>query len=179
MFYCAAKPFNHMDGDAWLSYVHWLGREDLRQVVTLDSILCPSLIQLETEEDWRYVVQEDFMLDFFHDLDYVLARTACIPTKNVLAAARNPTTTEVSGFLNPDFEFAGFDVVDVGGGISAILDCGGFPEVFSLSELSANTGLICSLQRANQIRDTLARLYPDGDHTNCHVWALWRYLRDA
>ena len=179
MFYAALQRFDKDDGERWLGYARWLGRPDLQRVVTLDSMLCPPVVRIECDEDWQVVVCEDFMLDFFTDFEFVRRRASGLPRSLVVAAARDPSSADVASFSRPDFEFAGFDVVDTHCCASAILDCGGFPEVFSVSELSADTGLITSRERAFEIRDTLRRLYPDGDHTDCYVWAIWTYTGTA
>lgn len=48
---------------------------------------------------------------------------------------------------NPRFLFGGFDIVDLQGGVSALLTCGGFAKAFSNVELS-KFGLITDHQRA-------------------------------
>lgn len=144
------------------------------------------MVSIEDDPDWHYVVNEDFVLDFFTDFDFVRCHAAGIPRSMVLAAVREPTVADIAAATRastlpgaPQFQFAGFDIVDKQGGISVLLDCGGFPEVFSPIELSAESGLIPSLERAYEIRDTLCVLHPDNPHTNCHVWAVWSYTGEA
>lgn len=173
MFYACKERFDADDGGRWLKYLQWLGRADLRRIVSLDSMLCRTLVRFESDADWEFVVCEDFMLDFFTDLEFVLRRASSFPRSMVLAAVREPSHEDMSSFHHPDFEFAGFDIVDRESSISALLNCGGFPEVFSLTELSPASGLIPSLDRAFGIRDRLRELYPTERHADCHVWALW------
>jgi hypothetical protein len=97
----------------------------------------------------------------------------------VIAATRAPSATAVTSFSDADFEFSGFDVVDTARRISVILNCGGFPEVFSVSELSSESGLLTSYERAFEIRDTLRRLNPDGEHSDYDVWAIWSSIQTA
>jgi hypothetical protein len=130
MFYAALERFDKDDGERWLEYARWLGRPDLQRVVTLDSMLCPPVVRIESDEDWQFVVCEDFMLDFFTDFEFVRRRASVIPGSLVVVAARDPSTADVASFSRPDFAFAGFDVVDTHCCASAILNCGGFPRFF-------------------------------------------------
>ncbi len=142
-------------------------------------MLCSPLVCIEVDSDWGVAVCEDFMLDFFTDLEFILARATRFPRRMVLAAALEPSAEDVSGFSRPDFDFAGFDLVDRECCASALLNCGGFPDVFSISELSPATGLIQSRERAFEIQRDLLRLHPEEHHADCHVWALWRHVGAA
>jgi len=65
------------------------------------------------------------------------------------------------------FMFEGYDLVDVQYGMSALTNCGEFPEAFSNAELSEH-GLLKSLDRANQVQKALADRYRNHDHARCH-----------
>ncbi len=175
MFYSAHERFDRDDGDRWVDYLRWLGRGDLRRVVTLDGMLCPPVVTIEDEDAWDFAVQEDFMLDFFTDLPFVLEHAARFPRAMVLASIRNPSAEQVTDFTHPEFDFAGFDLLDIQCCASPLLDCGGYPEIFLPEELSPGTGLLRDLARANEIRDRLYRLEPYDFHADCNVWAIWVY----
>jgi hypothetical protein len=179
MYYAAIERFDRDNGERWMGYARWLGRTDLQRVVTLDSHLCRPLIHVESGADWEFVAQEEFMLDFFTDLDFVLRRAAGIPRALVVAATRDPSEADVGGFSRPDFEFEGFDVVDAQFTSSALFNGNRFPGVFDVSELSAGSGLILSRDRAFAIRDSLRQRYPGRDQAQCYVWAIWRYTGSA
>ena len=174
MFYACNERFDTNDGERWFDYLRWLGRTDIQRLISLDSMLCPTLVRIDGDSDWEFAVCEDFMLDFFTDLDFVLRRAASFPRHMVLAAARDPSAEDVTAFSHPDFEFAGFDIVDRQCCASALLNCGGFPDVFSAAELSPASGLIQSRERAFEIRDRLHELHPEEPHADCYVWALWQ-----
>jgi hypothetical protein len=175
-YYTAIERFDHNNGERWLGYTRWLGRTDLARVITLDSILCPPVVHVESSDDWEHVAQEEFMLDFFTNLDFVLRRVSSHRPSVVVAVARNPSADEVANFPHPDFEFAGFDIVDAQFTASALLNGCNFPEAFDVSELSSESGLIKSRQRAFRIRDVMHKRYPNRDKIPSHVWALWRYI---
>jgi hypothetical protein len=120
-------------------------------------------------------VQEDFMLNFFVDLPFLLHEVSGIPDKNVLSVYRNPTVNPLPGGGLLAFEFLGYDLVDVEGGASALINGGGFPEVFSKDELSSK-GLLTQHSRAIEIQSNLRRRYPADPHASCHLWAIFRAL---
>ena len=61
-------------GEVWQRFIAWSGLTQLREVITLDSILCPSIFQELMAEDWEHNVQEDFKTHLFFDLDHVLKK---------------------------------------------------------------------------------------------------------
>ncbi len=71
------------------------------------------------------------------------------------------------------FEFKGFDLIERDGATSSLTNCGGFDDAFRSWELS-DCGLLQNLDRAYEVRDTLANLYPEEPHADCEVWAVWR-----
>jgi hypothetical protein len=58
---------------------------------------------------------------------------------------------------------------------SALLNGCNFPEAFDVSELSSESGLIKTRERAFRIRDVLHQRHPNRDETKSNVWAIWRY----
>ena len=179
MYYTAIERFDPGNGERWVGYTRWLERTDLKRVVTLDSLLCPPVVHVEYGEDWEFVAKEDFMLDFFTDLGFVLRRVSGHRPSVVVAVVREPAAADVSGFSDPNFEFAGFDVVDTQFVASALLSSSRLPGVCDVSELSEESGLIMSRERAFEIRDALRRSYPDREKAKCYVWAIWRYTGNA
>jgi hypothetical protein len=73
------------------------------------------------------------------------------------------------------FEFWGYDLVEGMTGVSALTNCGGFPDVFDNRELSCK-GLLTSHARAMDVQSKLKANYPDEPHANCHVWAIFRVV---
>ena len=145
----------------------------LDEVVSLDGLLCPTLLPEIKDEYWPHIVSEDFMLNFFIDLDYLLQETASTPNKNLLCVYREPNEEPLTPNTPQAFEFLGFDLVEVGGSTSALTNCGGFPDAFANIELTKK-GLIASHARAKQIQSELRHLHPDEHHANTNVWAILR-----
>src|SRR5262249_10558786 len=112
---------------------------------------------------------------FFTDFDFLMTQVADIEPKNVLCVFRNPPAQpEVS--LPADFRFLGYDLMDRDCSISALTNCGGFPDVFANSELS-RVGLFTDIRRAVEVQRDLRSLHPTERHADCHLWAVFRLAR--
>jgi len=171
-WYIAVEPFNRSCGDKWVKYVEWARLPQLKELISFDGCLCPSVIKELEAEDWEHNVQEDFVIYFFRDIEYLLKRVEGISPINVLAVARNPLQECQQAFSDDRFVFGGYDVVDVCADISALTNCSGFPNAFRNEELN-EIGLIPTFERATEIARLLRIHYPHEPHARCDVWALW------
>jgi hypothetical protein len=172
-WYIATEMFTPRDGDAWEKYIGWSGLVQLEEVVSLDPMLCPTLLPEIRNEYWPHIVNEDFMLNFFVDLEFLLTQVSGIAERNLLCVYRNPPGPPVPSTGPVNFELLGYDLVDVEASASALTNCGGFPDVFDNAELSPK-GLLTSHVRACQVQSELRARYPEEHHANCHVWAVFR-----
>jgi len=177
-YYAAIERFDPGNGERWLGFTRWLGRTDLQRIISLDSTLCPPVVHPESANDWQFVAKEEFMLDFFTDLDFVRQRVAGHRPSVIVAVARDPAPEEINGFSLPDFEFAGFDVVDTQFTASALFNAR-FPGLCDTTKLAPESGLIRSRDRAFRLRDTLRQRHPDREEARCYVWAVWRHTAIA
>jgi hypothetical protein len=151
------------------------GLNQLDEVVTLDILLCPPILREIKSHYWPHIVNEDFMLNFFTDFDFLVREIADVPTeKNLLAVYRNPASHPPIPNVAL-FDFMGYDLVDVWGGNSALTNCGGFPNAFLNDELSPK-GLLKSHERAIEVQKALRERYSNEDHANCNVWAIYRTI---
>jgi hypothetical protein len=162
----AAKPAD------WRAYVAASGLDQLEEVVSLDMLLCPPILREVKAEYWPHIVNEDFMPQFFTDLEFMLGQVRSVKSKNVLCVFRNPERAP-SQPRNGTWEFVGYDLVDVYGGNSALTNCGGFLKAFANAELSSK-GLLLSLERASEVQQALRTHYTEEPHANCHIWAVFR-----
>lgn len=169
--YIVTERFDPGRGADWDRYLAWSGLTQLREVVSLDGYLGKPVVEDILPDDWPHIVNEDFMLSYYTDVEYLLARAGTLDNRNLLCLYKNPDALPTP----PDarFRFEGYDLVDVQGGISALTNCGGFPLAFDHSELSA-VGLLPALDRARAVRDALQTHYPSHSHANCDVWAIFR-----
>lgn len=172
-WYIATETFTPRGGEAWEKYIAWSGLAQLDEVVSLDPMLCPTLLPEIRDEYWPHIVDEDFMLSFFTDLEFLLARVSGIAERNLLCVHRDPPHPPAPYTGRVNFEFLGYDLVDIQASASALTNCGGFPDVFDNAELSSK-GLLTSHARALHVQSELRARYPDEPHANCHVWAVSR-----
>lgn len=171
--FIAKERFEPSAGARWDEYVRWASIPNLVEVVTLDSMLCPRLVTELIAEDWAHVVNEDYRLDYFTDLNYLLGRIATTPRRNVLGLYRNPESHINVAPASDEFTFIGYDLIEDRTQISALTNCGGFPETFSNQELNER-GLIQSFGRAREIQRLLPINNPEEHHANCEMYAVWR-----
>jgi hypothetical protein len=127
----------------------------------------------ERWERWPYIVADDFMLPYFRDLDFLLEQLSGMTDLNLLCVGRNPPSAWAPPQGAVQFEFLGYDLVDVEGGASALTNCGGFPDVFDNAELSSR-GLLTDHARAGEVQSALRTRHPEEPHARCHVWAIAR-----
>jgi hypothetical protein len=171
--FVAKRPFDPSVGEGWDRYVAWSGLTQLKEVVSLDTMLCPTLPEELTAADWEHNVHADYQVFFFQSLEHLLQRVAAAGRVNILLVLQNPTASEVAAVDRPGFDFAGFDLVDVYGDVSALTNCGGFEGVFTNEELS-ELGLLTDLSRAQEVQAALRVRHPEEPHADCHLWAIWR-----
>lgn len=174
-WYLITERFDPGCGERWMRYLSWAKLPQLTEAVSLDESLCPRPKDGIRAEDWPHIVDEDFMLDYFTDLEYLLRRRGGAAGRNLLCLFRNPKEHPTPPSGPYGFRFEGYELEDVQGGISALTNCGGFPLAFAAEELNSH-GLLPTLERAREVRKALRRHYPQEPHADCHVWALFRAL---
>lgn len=172
-WFIATQTFNSQRGKAWAKYIAWSRLTQLNEVVSLDPMLCPTVLPEIKDEYWPHIVNEDFMLHFYVDLDYLLKQLSATQDCNLLCVYRNPPSPPLPYKGRVGFELLGYDLVDVEGSASALTNCGGFPNVFEARELCSQ-GLLTSHDRAMQVQSELRTKYPNEHHANCNVWAISR-----
>jgi len=62
--------------------------------------------------------------------------------------------------------------------ISALINCGGFDRAFLPKDIS-EYGLIKEFGKAKQIQSLLADEYPNEEHADCSLWAIWKMKVDV
>ena len=174
-WFLATEPFTPAAGETWEKYVEWSGLTQLKEVVSLDGMLCPRILHDMKGEYWPHIVNENFLLDFFVDFGFLMAQVAHIESKNVLCVFRDPLQPPQAPPC-ADFQFLGYDLLDRECAASALTNCGGFPAVFANSELSP-VGLLPDFERTIEVQQQLRSLYPEERHADCRVWAIFRMQR--
>jgi hypothetical protein len=170
--FTAARRFDPTCGEAWKKYIAWSGLTQLREVISLDTILCPNIFVELTADDWKHNVHADFRTHLFYGVDHVIAVVGDQPV-NVLALMEEPSAAEVTGFTDERFIFRGFDLLEYPLGISALVNCGGFDKAFLPGDLSA-CGLLVDHEKARTVQERLRTEYPSEPHAQCRLWAIWQ-----
>jgi len=170
--YSAQERFTPND-DSWQSYIEWSGRTNTTEIVTCDGMLCASVIDELTDEDWQHNIHADNMVYFFSSYKYLLTRISFdVGKHNILELTKRPDLDVVASDL---FQFCGYDIMDSDDSISVLLNCGSFPDIFSPSDTNA-FGLLDKLDDANRIADNIRASNPDEHHCqDCRVWGIARY----
>jgi len=171
--FIATERFDPSDEERWEKYIQWAKIPALTEIVSLDCLLCPHLINGPQDEDWQHVVCEDFRLDYFYHLDYLMQRVQTIRRRNILGLYRNPEGHIEAAPVTGAFGFLGYDLIEEETQISALTNCGGFPDVFRNEELN-RFGLIDTFGRAHEVRRLLAERHAKEHHAHCEMYALWR-----
>ncbi len=171
-WFIATEPFSPIDGERWSKYIEWSGLTQLSELITLDSMLCPPILAKVRDDYWPHIVNEDYMLGYFLDLEFLKREVAAIEKLNLLCVVRNPPSHLEHSPVD-DFEFVGYDLVEGQTGVSALTNCGGFPDVFANAELSGR-GLLMGFERATEVREKLRFLHREEHHSDCDLWAIFR-----
>ncbi|MBL7140620.1 MAG: hypothetical protein ISS74_06900 [Planctomycetes bacterium] len=171
--FVATERFDPSDAERWQEYCKCAQIPGLVEVVSLDMLLCPRLVKAIKRPDWDHIVIEDFRSDYFYHLDYLLKRVRRHTRRNILGVYRNPEAHITRPPGPGDFAFVGYDLIEEATQISAVTDCGGFPNAFSNQELNP-CGLISDYARAAEVRIALREQYPDEPHADCELYAVWR-----
>jgi hypothetical protein len=83
--------------------------EQLTELASLDSHLCPSVLPDKKPDRPPHIVDEDCMLNFFTDPPFLLAATPAIARKNILCVFRNTPASIPAPMDILKFEFIGYD----------------------------------------------------------------------
>jgi hypothetical protein len=171
--FIATARFDPSDGKSWLNYFQWVRIPALTEVVSLDCSLCERLVADFADEDWQHIINEDFRLHYFYHLDYLLSRVHGKKRRNILGLYRNPETHITKAPAAGNFSFIGYDLIEEQTQISALTNCGGFPDVFSNEELNSQ-GLLPLFERAAEVKVKLVEKHPEESHARCELYAIWR-----
>jgi hypothetical protein len=171
--FAACQKFDSRCGDSWSRYIEWSGFHHIQEIVSIDTMLCPSLIDTLIDDDWKFNIHADYRVYFFHNLEYLKRRIKYESSRhNILALTEQPTSIVAppSGFT-----YCGYDIIDSFDSISVLTNCGTFSSIFSANDIN-QFGLVEDLDRATQIADSIREANPDDDHCcDCHVWGIARY----
>ena len=172
--YTVRERFCATTANDWAGCVSFSGFKHVTEVVTLDRMLCCTVVENVLDDDWNHNVHKDFRLDLFLDPDYPITRHPIDAKRHQLLAVLE--APEFGHELLDGFAFCGYDILDAYVGNSTLTNCGPMPDVFSAADVNT-LGLLDELQQAREIRDKMRTTQPDDPHLGeCEVWAIARRL---
>lgn len=171
MWFVAVERFDPSDG-GWKKYIEWSGLVQLREVISLDSMLCHLVIDDPLKEDYGHMPDETMDIFLFRDREYLADRVKNIANKHLLAVVLEPGPDDHDRQIQGGY-FVGYDLVERDSGISALTNCGGFPVSFENQELN-EYGLISEYGRAKKVQTALVINNPDEPHAQTELWAIWK-----
>ena len=175
IWYTARKIFDEdFDKSGWEKYIKWSRLIQLGEVVSLDGLLNKLIFELDYETEMHEIVIDgNQMTDLFKSIDYVKEKSSQLDFYNLLGVIKEPEETRQI-HLEKDFDFIGYDLIEKGGTISSLTNCGGFDKTFKPTEQN-EFGLIFSYQRAKEIQKELPENNPGQDHVDCFLYEVWRH----
>lgn len=172
--FAACRKFDSNCGDEWSRFVHWSGFHHIEEIVSVDTILCPSLIDTLIDDDWEFNIHSDYRTSFFHDHEYLKRRVKYDSSRhNILALTEFPTHLPAppNGFIH-----CGYDILDSFNSNSVLTNCGKHPTAYTTTDLN-RVGLVDDLDRVTCIAEAIRDKNPDDDHcSDCRVWGIARYV---
>lgn len=164
------------DAVSWEKYIAWSKLAHISELVSLDGILNGLVfdVDMQCKETWEYLIEDDGRVtDFFNSLDYVLERVKGIKRFNLVAVIKDPVSEEKAS-LSDEYDFIGYELLDLSYEISALTNCGGFDESFLPSDLN-QFGLINSYKRVREVQESLVLNNPEEFHADCNLFEVWRH----
>ena len=128
----ACSPIERNDAMDWDAYMNWARLYHLKELVSLDTMLCGLAMHVdyESEELYRHMlVDNEYGTDLFDSLEFVLSKIKSKNHINLLAVVKEPNQ-ECRDMIHNDFTFQGYELLDEFYEISALTNCGGFDEAF-------------------------------------------------
>jgi len=175
VLFTARMRFSPTCGRRWRKWYRWARIPQLKEVVTLDTMLCPSPFIDLLDEDWNHNIHQDLRVSYFTNPEYVIGRVAHeLNSFNVLAVVFEPCSDPSSVVVDDRFVFCGYDLLDPEGDISAVTNCGGFDDALTTSDISS-VGLLPDYAFAREVQQRLVSHYPEAFACECRMCAVWRY----
>lgn len=177
IYYTALKTYDsdNKNGFSWKEYIEWSEIFHLKELVSLDGILngLSFIPDLDDVEEWNHIITDQGMIMFFfNSLEYVLSKVEHLEFFNLLAIIKEPTNEKAD--LCDAYDFIGYDLIEIGGDVSALTNCGGFDETFLPNDLNSY-GLISDYDKAKKILKELPINNPEENHTDCYLYEVWRH----
>lgn len=169
--YKISKRFDESNGQTWENYKVWKSIKAER-VISLDVGLCPGVIEKITTEDFKHRVYIEEFHDAFDSISWILQKVGQKKSNWQILAIQRIDSNNHKATLSGEFNFIGYDLIEIQTSISAITNCDGFDLAYSAVDLNIN-GLISDICNANKIASMLKEKYPNSNHADVTIWAIW------
>lgn len=173
--YAVRETFTETD-EGWEKYIEWSKLCHVTEIAGLDYILNCDLVKPgnQDENDWKkkYIPAHNDT-GLYTTPDYVLSKIKTSGKFNFLAVVIEPTQN-CNEIILENYDFMGYDLLDIYFEISALTNCGGFDESFSTSDINS-VGLIDDFENAYNIANKLYENNPEEEHANTNVIGVWRH----
>ena len=164
MLFTIIENFGVADGDAWTSYLEWRGVH-FDRFDSLDGILRKSLFTPESDEDWKHVVCEDFMLSYLTDFDYAHQKHAQIGSGSLMGLSHSEHDETDEGFL-------GYDLIDGYCDVSLLTNWGNDVEI--VNRALGSNALVPTLAQIESIYEFLTTNHGDDNHVEgCRIASVY------
>ena len=162
--------FDRVKEEQWASYIEFSKLKQLDEVLSLDCVLCPTVIKEYEPDDWTRLAMDGALFGCFADEAWARRRAPPADATQLVCIEREPAAVFES--LGA-FVFEGLDLIEGATRISALTNCGGFPLAFEPEELNS-LGLLTTLQRAKEVQAKLLEKYPSEEHADTIIYAIYR-----
>ena len=172
-WFIAVERFDPVSGVGWRNYIAWSKLHHVEEVISFDAMLCSHLVEEIQDDDWPHIADVEYCQGYFTNLEFLRQKISGRDRArtHLLCVFRNPDSRPILPSELKDFQFCGFDLVEAATGVSALTNCGGWPELDN-GELS-RWGLIDDHVRAVELQRVLPENHPDEPHAECDVWAIF------
>jgi hypothetical protein len=154
MLYTIVQSFGPDDGDKWSDYCQWRGFT-FDRFDSIDGILRYNLLESPADDDWPYIVKEDFMLHFITDLKHAFRKLAQIGKGEIVGVKLDDHDPE-----NPNF--SGYDILDGDFDVSLLTNWGN--DIAMVNDSIALNGLVADFDQVKMIQQYLLSNYGDDPH---------------
>ncbi|WP_069997860.1 hypothetical protein [Cellulosilyticum sp. I15G10I2] len=88
--FMAVEKFDSSYGDTWTIFVEWSKLYQLRELVSIDCVLCPQVFKPESDDDFENLVPNEMQYSIYKNLEWLILRTGHIAEKQILAVLYKP-----------------------------------------------------------------------------------------
>ncbi|HTN18149.1 MAG TPA: hypothetical protein VL092_10735 [Chitinophagaceae bacterium] len=164
---------------SWNEYVKWRNFVNVKEIVSLDHNLNEPLIDpfFQKQTTFYHTIYENNMgTGFFDEFNFLIKNIdENIKRYNLLTVVKEPN--ESCDCILEGYDFIGYDLLDKHYySTSSVTNCGDWNGLLK-PEIINSFGLINDFKVARKIQTMLREDFPEDDHADTVLFAVWRHLR--